>query len=96
MSNQLPDRVRREICRFARQNGVRKVILFGSRARGLHTDRSDIDLAVTGGCFEAFEMDIREKTHSLLMFDVVDLDAGVSEALKEEIERDGIVIYEEA
>ena len=30
------------------------------------------------------------------MFDLVDLDAGVSEELKTEIERDGVVIYEKA
>lgn len=32
--------------------------------------------------------------HTLLMFDIVDMDSGVSEELEEEIEKDGIVIYE--
>ena len=33
----------------ARQHGVRRVWLFGSRARGEHRPKSDIDLAVSGG-----------------------------------------------
>ena len=32
----------------ARQHGVRRVWLFGSRARGEHRPKSDIDLAVSG------------------------------------------------
>ena len=73
-----------------------KVILFGSRARGTHSERSDIDLSISGGDFNAFYWDIREQVHSLLTFDVVDLDSGISDTLKKEIERDGITIYEEA
>lgn len=30
------------------------------------------------------------------MFDIVDVDAGISEELKKEIEKDGVVIYEKA
>ena len=32
----------------------------------------------------------------ILMFDVIDMDSGISEELKKEIERDGVVIYEKA
>ena len=39
---------------------------------------------------------IKEKAHSLLMFDMVNVDEGISSALREEIERDGIVLYEKA
>lgn len=90
----LPERVVRDIAKFADRHGVRKVVLFGSRARGTHTSRSDIDIAVNGGDFQSFYWDIKENVHSLLMFDIVDLDSGVSENLKDEIERDGITIYE--
>lgn len=34
------------------------------------------------------------KTHSLLMFDIVQADVSISDELKEEIEKDGVVIYE--
>ncbi len=96
MAHGIPERVVREISRYARENGIHKVILFGSRARGTHTERSDIDIAVIGGNFDAFYWDIKEKLHSLLTFDVVNLDSGVSDELKREIERDGVTLYEKA
>lgn len=96
MNNNIPGRVLKDVSAFARRHGIEEIILFGSRARGTHTERSDIDLAVRGGDFDSFYWDVKEKTHSLLMFDLVDLDAGVSEELKTEIERDGVVIYEKA
>ena len=94
MFHYLPDRVRKDIITYARKHNIQKVILFGSRARGTHASRSDIDLAVSGGDFDAFFWDIKEKTHTLLMFDVINLDTRISDELKEEIERDGITNYE--
>ena len=72
------------------------MILFGSRARGTHTERSDIDLAVSGGDFDAFYWDIKENADSLLMFDIVNMDDNISDDLKTEIKKDGITIYEKA
>lgn len=95
MTYNIPDRVLKEISVSAQEHDVQKVILFGSRARGTHTERSDIDIAVSGGDFDSFYWDIKENVHSLLIFDIVDLDLGASEELKKEIERDGITIYEE-
>lgn len=51
MKYNIPDRVIREIIAFSKECHIRKVILFGSRARGTHTERSDIDIAVMGGDF---------------------------------------------
>ncbi len=96
MKYNLPDRVLRDITRFAKMHSITKVILFGSRARGTNTERSDIDIAVYGGDFDSFYWDIKENVHSLLMFDVVEVNAGISEELKEEIRKDGVVIYEKA
>ena len=87
-------RIIREICGYAEKHGVQKVVLFGSRARNTHTERSDIDVAVFGGGFDGFYWDVKENMHSLLMFDIVDIDSGVSEELEKEIEKDGVVIYE--
>ena len=84
----------KDITSFADKNKINKVILFGSRARGTHNDRSDVDLAVEGGNFEGFLYDIQENAHSLLSFDVVYYGDGTSRELREEIERDGVVIYE--
>mgnify|MGYP000243445247 CR=1 FL=1 len=46
MKYDLPERVQKDICSFARKHSVTKVILFGSRARGDNTERSDVDIAV--------------------------------------------------
>ncbi len=94
MKYNLPERVERDIIKIAKNNSVKKVILFGSRARGTNSERSDIDIAVSGGDFDSFYWDIKEKVHSLLSFDIVDIDSGASEDLKKEIERDGMTIYE--
>lgn len=83
-----------EIKEYARKNGLNKVVLFGSRARGDHKEKSDIDLAVSGGNVSAFAIDVDEKTSTLLKFDIVNLDASVQEGLRESIEEEGIVIYE--
>ena len=94
MKYDLPESVQKDICSFARKHSVTKVILFGSRARGDNTERSDVDIAVYGGDFDAFYWDIREKVHSLLMFDIVEADYQISEELENEIKKDGVVIYE--
>ena len=96
MKYNLPDRVLRELYFFAQKYFIEKLILFGSRARGTNTERSDIDIAVYGGDFDHFYWDVKEKIHSLLMFDVVHADASIPDELKKEIEKDGVVIYEKA
>ena len=96
MKYDLSERLVNEISRFAKKSGIRKIILFGSRAKGTNTKRSDIDIAVYGGDFDSFYWDVKEKTHSLLMFDIVQADAVISDELKQEIERDGVIIYEKA
>ena len=85
MKYNLPDRILREIVSFAKEHSITKIILFGSRARGTNTERSDIDIAVYGGDFDGFYWDVKEKTHSLLMFDIVQADVSISDELKEEI-----------
>lgn len=90
----IPERVLQEILQFARDAGVERLVLFGSRARGTHSERSDIDLAVYGGDFDAFYFRVQEETESLLEFDLIDMQRKVSPSLVEEIEREGIEIYE--
>ena len=96
MKYNLPDRILRELSSFARKHSVTKIVLFGSRARGTNAETSDIDIAVYGGVFDHFYWDVNEKTHSLLMFDIVQADVPISDELKQEIERDGVIIYEKA
>ena len=80
MQYNLPDRVFEELCSFAQKYSVNKIILFGSRARGTNTERSDIDIAVYGGDFDGFYWDVKEKIYSLLMFDIVQADTSVADA----------------
>lgn len=96
MTNSLPLRVADAIARFAEECGVRKVILFGSRAKGTNGPRSDVDIAVRGGDFDAFYWAVKERMPSLLLFDVVSLDSSVSAELRQEIDKDGVTIYEKA
>ena len=93
----LSEKLRDKIIELAKKYGIKKVILFGSRARGDNWDRSDIDLAISGGDRVRFTLDVDEIdiVSTLLMFDVVDLDGPCNEELLESIQRDGIVLYEE-
>lgn len=84
-----------EIKGYARQYGLTKVIVFGSRARGDYKEKSDIDLAVTGGDVIGFSLAVDEYTSTLLKFDIVNLDVSVQEELRQSIKQEGVVIYEE-
>lgn len=77
---------------------VEKIVLYGSRARGDHQERSDIDLAVF--CPIASEkdwhqvMDIVENADTLLKIDCVRLDKlSETNPLLASIKRDGKIIY---
>lgn len=84
---------------LAQQHDADKIVLFGSRARGDNHSRSDIDLAVWG-LHDAiryldFQEAVEEQVPTLLRFDIVDMDGfSVSDALRSEVEKDGVVIYE--
>ena len=93
MKYNIPDRVMHDIIKFAKKDGITKIILFGSRAKGTHTERSDIDLAVSGGNYLDFHEDLNENAYTLLMFDVVNLDGTLSDKLRQNIAKDGVVIY---
>lgn len=85
-----------EIIAWAKKCKLHKVILFGSRARGDNRERSDIDIAVSGGNTAEFSVGIDEEIHTLLMFDVVNLDGTVQPELRRSIEEEGVVLYEKA
>ena len=83
-----------EIRHFAEIYQVIKVILIGSRARGDFRRTSDIDLAVSGGDFNRFALDVDEETSTLLEYDIVNLDTEMQDELRESIEKEGRVLYE--
>ena len=90
----IKDNVIREIVELAEKHDLKKVILFGSRARGDYQRASDIDLAVCGGNVSMFALDVEEETSTLLEFDVVNLDLELQEKLLESIKKEGMVLYE--
>lgn len=84
------------IVECARRHGLARVVLFGSRARGSHRPKSDIDLALAGGDQTRFVLDLEEEAPTLLRFDFVNLDGPASPELLARIQTDGKVLYEEA
>ncbi len=64
--------------------------------RGDNWERSDVDLAISGGNRTMFSLDVDEieNVPTLLMFDVVDLDSECNKDLLASIRRDGVVLYE--
>ncbi len=83
--------------RLARMPQVERIILFGSRARGDGDSRSDIDLAVE--CPTASDSVWRhirkevEDASTLLFVDLIRLDCA-SDELRQNVLREGVVVYE--
>ena len=75
-----------------------KVILFGSRAKGTNSPGSDIDLAITGSSLNLDDLlQIHLELDALSLpykFDVVIYDRIREKALKDHIDRRGIVLYD--
>ncbi len=96
MKYHVPERVVRDIRQFARAHDIERVLLFGSRARGDNAERSDIDLAVWAGegAYDSFYWDVQEKTHSLLRFDIINMNGPCTQELMDAIKRDGVLLYE--
>lgn len=90
----LSDAALSAIIDLAKKYNIKRLLIFGSRARGDYKERSDIDLAVSGGDVVGFAVDVDDEVPTLLMFDVVNLDGVVQEELLESIAKEGKVIYE--
>ena len=74
---------------------INKVILFGSRARKDNGDRSDIDLAIySEASISEFIEDIENNPTTLLEFDFSDMKLVNDEVFIEQVNKEGIIIYE--
>ena len=85
-----------QVVEIGKKYDVKKIVLFGSRARKENYEKSDIDLAIYE-CrnFDAFQEEIEENVWTLLKFDLIDMNvSNRSVELVNEIERDGVVLYE--
>lgn len=88
------------ISELDKQPAIEKAVLFGSRARGDNSERSDYDIAVFGS------IDSRDKSHLRYVFDeelptlnkmdLVFYNDITSEKFKNSIDTEGIVIYGKA
>ena len=90
----LSEEVIKEISTIASKWGVQKVILFGSRSRGDYGRASDIDLAVSGGDFTQFCLNIEENAWTLLKFDIINLDDPLEPDFRAMIQKEGVTLYE--
>ena len=78
---------------------IKKVVLFGSRARGDANERSDYDFAVyvdsmSHGEWSRFVLEIKEKSPTLCGIDLVKMSDKVCGELVKKIDSEGVVIYE--
>ena len=92
----LSKRVINEIIDISKKHyEINKVVLFGSRARGDNELKSDIDLAIyCDGDLSLFIEEIENTTHTLLEFDFSDMNNIVDDFFIEQVEKEGIVLYE--
>ncbi|MGN1392939.1 MAG: nucleotidyltransferase domain-containing protein [Succinivibrionaceae bacterium] len=72
----------KDIITILERKVVNKVILFGSHASRINTERSDVDLAVYGGDFDSFYRNIIDSVSWLLYFYIIDVDKNILEKLK--------------
>lgn len=89
----LKDNVLAFIVEAAKEYDMSEVILFGSRAKGSFSQKSDIDLAVSGDRYHDFIEALDEECPTLLSFDFVDLSLPLSEGFSKRISEEGVRIY---
>jgi predicted nucleotidyltransferase len=93
----VPHGVQSLVAQLSAEPSVRRVILFGSRARGDAEARSDVDLAVEAPGASARDwlrlVDMAEDADTLLAIDLVRLEEAPSD-LRQRIEAEGLALYE--
>ena len=82
-----------EVADLCRQFQAKKVILYGSRAKGTARERSDIDIAVSG--VDNFELLVEkvEELPTLYSVNMVNMDTCRNQLLLEDIRQYGREIY---
>lgn len=93
----LSDDLVRSIVETIRHHGApTRILLFGSRTRGDHSRRSDIDVAIEG-CADPLLIRgyLEEEVPTLCRFDVVHL-GDLGPEMTRSIEQEGVVLYDEA
>ena len=82
---------------FSRHPGIEQAILYGSRAKGTHHTRSDIDIALKGALLDRFDMGAVQMDLDDLdiswQVDVQHYEALRNPALREHIDLVGVIIW---
>lgn len=95
----LPASARAALAMLADHPGIRAIIVFGSRARGDHDPRSDVDVAIDApGLDPASLARIRDRISeypTLYRISITALDA-MPDALRDRVLSQGITIHERA
>jgi predicted nucleotidyltransferase len=97
MEYALPDTLVYEIQAIGKKYAIKRIVLFGSRARGDNKPNSDIDLAVypmAGFMGQGYFFSEIDDLATLLKIDIVLINSHTNTKLLENIKRDGVVIYE--
>lgn len=87
-----------QIAQLGARYGATKIVLFGSRARGDNHPRSDIDLAIYGipeNQQASFYFAVEEELQTLLKFYLVHITQHTGPALLQNIQKDGVTLYEQ-
>ncbi|MEX1213542.1 nucleotidyltransferase domain-containing protein [Saccharospirillum sp.] len=82
---------------MAKHPEIKRVVLYGSRAKGTYTDRSDIDLAIIGNAIDhqtlgSIRLDLDESDIPLAI-DLLDYTTLENQDLKARIDQVGLTIY---
>ena len=81
------DEVISRVADLCREHGAKKVILYGSRAKGTAGERSDIDIAVSGGADFDELLEKVEELPTLYSVDLLNMDTCRNDLLMEDIKQ---------
>ena len=87
-----------QLADLAAKYGAQKLVLFGSRARGDNTPRSDIDLAVYGmpKQNQSFFWSDADDLATLLKLDIVHITPELDQRFLQNVEKDGVTLMEKS
>lgn len=79
-----------------KENNVRKAILFGSYAKGVQMENSDIDILVDSGLHGLDFFGLLEEVNAAVAMpvDLIDVSHLTDDSLQSDAEKTGVVIYE--
>ena len=92
------DEVMLQIAESAKDYDIEKLILFGSRARGDHNEKSDYDIAIFSSELDIYKETLLrlgiEDVKTLKKIDVVFIDEDTEKELLANIKEEGVILYE--